>query len=241
MLQEGTICTCRTSGRALPRGMGCANRIMWRKSFAHSARPRGKSHTYHLHCAFLHNAHQDTIQDQARGQQGPLGWRRSPQEDCDFGPARSSQPYLLSELLPNVSMGFKSHMAHISFFKAVVDLWIWYLRPLRLWRCYSWHLYTEAVIKNHFQSGFVVGLPHKHMHTHRVSSTLNPPPPLDDTTLRDWKPWLPEERKGLSAASCQVGRQQHEGWVKQWDPTSMKKRLPSELFALSVAALCYCW
>lgn len=94
-------------------------------------------------------------------------------------------------------MGFKLHMAHISFLKAVVDLWIWYLQPLRLWRCYSWRLYIEAAIENRFQSGFVVRLPHKHTHTeYPQPSTLLQS--LDDSTLRDCKPWLPEERKGLS-------------------------------------------
>lgn len=150
-----------------------AHTEQWRKRFAPSVSPTGKSHACHLHCAFLHDVHQDQ-RPNLRQEFSRTGV--SLQDDCDFGPARSSQPYLslLSELLPKVSMGCKSHRPHINILKAAVGLWSWYLQLLRLWRRSSSHLYIEAAIKNHFQFATKIHMD-THIHTQRVSSTLNPP------------------------------------------------------------------
>lgn len=90
----------------------------------------------------------------------------------------SSPHYLsqISEILPTMSTGWKWHRAPMSILKAVLGIWIWYLQHLRLWRHYSWRLYIEAAVKNCFQLGFGVGLPHKHtlIYTYRVFSTPKP-------------------------------------------------------------------
>lgn len=151
MLQEGTISTRRTPGKPLAQGTDRANRIIKKNFWSFCQSYREKSCLSFAPCFPPLRTPRPATQAQAGGQQGPPGWRWSLQEDCDFGPARSSQPYLsfLSELQPNVSMGWKSHRAHISILKAVVGLWSCYLQVLRLWRCYSWHLCIEAAIKRH--------------------------------------------------------------------------------------------
>lgn len=104
------------------------------------------------------------------------------------------------------------------------------------------HICTLILLnKNHFQLGFGVTLPQKHAWT-RTHIHKECPQPLTylqplDTTPRGWKPWVLDKRKGISARSCRAEREQHEGWGKQWDITSMSKKLTFELFALSVTTL----
>lgn len=221
MLQERTIPTCRTPARAVAQRIDGANRIAKNNFCSFWQSYREESCLPFALCFPPWCTPRPATQAQS-GQLEPPGQGGSLQEDCDFGPARSSQPYLslLSEFLPNVSMVWKSHRAPISILKLMVDLWSWYSQFLRLWRCCSWCVDTEAAVQKCFQFGFGVGLPHKH--THRPFSALKPPPapryhPARLQTM--------EERKRFLAPSCQAGRQQHEGWGKQWDIKSTNKRL----------------
>ena len=204
MLQERTTSICRTPGRALAQGTDYAHRTVKNIFCSFCQSYREKSCLSFALYFPPRCTPRPATQAQAGGQLEPPGWGWSLQEDCDFSPARSSQPYLslLSELLPNVSMGWKSHRAHISILKAVVGLWV---DISNSWRCEdaiadicTLRLLLRTI--SHWALGWVCN---KDTQTLTYTHTQHPQPlthlqPLD-TTLRDCKPWVLEERKGFSA------------------------------------------
>lgn len=234
MLQERTTPICRTPERAHAQGTGCAYRIGKKTSRFFCQSYREKSCLSFALCFPPRCTPGPAAQDQAGVQKDggvPLALLSPFSPICPCSQSSCLRYPWVESPTGLISTSWRQRLA------SGVDI-------SDFWGCEDAiaHICTSILLnKNHFQLGFGVTLPQKHAWT-RTHIHKECPQPLTylqplDTTPRGWKPWVLDKRKGISAHSCRAEREQNEGWGKQWDITSMTKKLTFELFALSVTTL----